>query len=34
MTVTVTKAPRKLGGSALSVFPIGLGLMSLLWRLR
>ena len=29
MTVTVTKSPRKLGGSALSVFPIGLGLMSL-----
>ena len=29
MTVTVTKAPRKLGASALSVFPIGLGLMSL-----
>jgi aryl-alcohol dehydrogenase-like predicted oxidoreductase len=29
MTVTVTKAPRKLGGSSLSVFPIGLGLMSL-----
>src|ERR1700722_11278665 len=29
MTVTVTKSPRKLGASALSVFPIGLGLMSL-----
>jgi len=29
MTVTVTKAPRKLGGSPLSVFPIGLGCMSL-----
>jgi aryl-alcohol dehydrogenase-like predicted oxidoreductase len=29
MTVTVTKAPRTLGGSALSVFPIGLGCMSL-----
>jgi len=29
MTVTVTKAPRKLGGSNLSVFPIGLGCMSL-----
>jgi aryl-alcohol dehydrogenase-like predicted oxidoreductase len=29
MTVTVTKAPRKLGGSALSVSPIGLGCMSL-----
>ena len=29
MAVTVTKSPRKLGGSALSVFPIGLGLMSL-----
>jgi aryl-alcohol dehydrogenase-like predicted oxidoreductase len=29
MTVTVTKSPRKLGSSALSVFPIGLGLMSL-----
>ncbi len=29
MTVTVTKSPRKLGGSALAVFPIGLGLMSL-----
>jgi aryl-alcohol dehydrogenase-like predicted oxidoreductase len=29
MTVTVTKAPRKLGGSSLSVFPIGLGCMSL-----
>jgi len=28
MTVTVTK-PRKLGGSSLSVFPIGLGCMSL-----
>src|SRR4051812_16903469 len=29
MTVTVTKSPRKLGASALSVFPVGLGLMSL-----
>jgi aryl-alcohol dehydrogenase-like predicted oxidoreductase len=29
MTVTVTKAPRKLGGSSLYVFPIGLGCMSL-----
>jgi aryl-alcohol dehydrogenase-like predicted oxidoreductase len=29
MTVTVTKSPRKLGGSALSAFPVGLGLMSL-----
>jgi len=29
MTTTVTKSPRKLGGSALGVFPIGLGLMSL-----
>jgi aryl-alcohol dehydrogenase-like predicted oxidoreductase len=29
MTVTVTKAPRNLGGSNLSVFPIGLGCMSL-----
>lgn len=29
MTVTVTKAPRKLGGSDLRVFPIGLGCMSL-----
>ena len=29
MTVTVTKAPRKLGGSSLSVFPVGLGCMSL-----
>ena len=29
MTVTVTKSPRKLGSSALSVFPVGLGLMSL-----
>ena len=29
MTITVTKAPRKLGGSSLSVFPIGLGCMSL-----
>ncbi|MBS0547127.1 MAG: aldo/keto reductase [Proteobacteria bacterium] len=29
MTVTVTKSPRKLGGSSLSAFPIGLGLMSL-----
>ena len=29
MTVTVSKAPRKLGGSSLSVFPIGLGCMSL-----
>jgi aryl-alcohol dehydrogenase-like predicted oxidoreductase len=29
MTVTVTRAPRKLGGSSLSVFPIGLGCMSL-----
>jgi aryl-alcohol dehydrogenase-like predicted oxidoreductase len=29
MTVTVTKAPRKLGGSSLNVFPIGLGCMSL-----
>ena len=29
MTVTVTKAPRKLGGSSLTVFPIGLGCMSL-----
>ena len=28
MTVTVSKAPRKLGGSSLSVFPIGLGCMS------
>src|SRR5258708_14275970 len=26
---TVTKAPRKLGSSSLSVFPIGLGCMSL-----
>jgi aryl-alcohol dehydrogenase-like predicted oxidoreductase len=29
MTVTVTKAPRQLGGSSLSVFPVGLGCMSL-----
>jgi len=29
MTITVTKAPRKLGGSSLNVFPIGLGCMSL-----
>jgi len=29
MSVTVTKAPRKLGASSLSVFPIGLGCMSL-----
>ena len=29
MTVTVTKAPRKLAGSSLNVFPIGLGCMSL-----
>src|SRR5215208_8317408 len=29
MTITVTKAPRKLGASTLSVFPIGLGCMSL-----
>jgi aryl-alcohol dehydrogenase-like predicted oxidoreductase len=29
MAVTVTKAPRKLGGSTLSVLPIGLGCMSL-----
>ena len=29
MTVTVSKAPRKLGASNLSVFPIGLGCMSL-----
>jgi aryl-alcohol dehydrogenase-like predicted oxidoreductase len=29
MTVTVTRAPRRLGGSSLSVFPIGLGCMSL-----
>jgi aryl-alcohol dehydrogenase-like predicted oxidoreductase len=29
MTVTISKAPRKLGGSSLSVFPIGLGCMSL-----
>ncbi len=29
MTVTVTKAPRKLGGSTLDTFPVGLGLMSL-----
>jgi aryl-alcohol dehydrogenase-like predicted oxidoreductase len=29
MTVTVSKTPRKLGGSSLSVFPIGLGCMSL-----
>lgn len=29
MTVTVSKAPRKLGSSSLSVFPIGLGCMSL-----
>jgi aryl-alcohol dehydrogenase-like predicted oxidoreductase len=29
MSVTVTKAPRKLGSSSLSVFPIGLGCMSL-----
>ena len=29
MTVTITKSPRKLGGSTLAVFPIGLGLMSL-----
>ena len=28
MTVTVSKAPRKLGSSGLSVFPIGLGCMS------
>jgi aryl-alcohol dehydrogenase-like predicted oxidoreductase len=29
MSVTVTKAPRKLGASSLSVFPVGLGCMSL-----
>ncbi|HZQ01678.1 MAG TPA: aldo/keto reductase [Reyranella sp.] len=29
MTVVITKAPRRLGASNLSVFPIGLGLMSL-----
>jgi aryl-alcohol dehydrogenase-like predicted oxidoreductase len=29
MTVTVIKAPRKLGGSSLSVSPVGLGCMSL-----
>ena len=29
MTVSVSKAPRKLGGSSLSVFPIGLDCMSL-----
>src|SRR6201991_65069 len=29
MTVTLTSAPRRLGGSSLSVFPIGLGCMSL-----
>src|SRR6185436_18261824 len=29
MTVTVTNAPRRLGGSSLSVFPVGLGCMSL-----
>src|SRR5581483_923 len=29
MTVTVSKTPRKLGNSSLSVFPIGLGCMSL-----
>jgi aryl-alcohol dehydrogenase-like predicted oxidoreductase len=29
MTVIVTTTPRKLGGSSLSVFPIGLGCMSL-----
>src|SRR5436190_6037726 len=29
MTITVTKAPRKRGASTLSVFPIGLGCMSL-----
>jgi aryl-alcohol dehydrogenase-like predicted oxidoreductase len=29
MTVTVTKSPRKLGGSTLDTFPVGLGLMSL-----
>src|SRR5215813_7166159 len=29
MTVIVTKAPRKLGGSSLSVSPVGLGCMSL-----
>jgi aryl-alcohol dehydrogenase-like predicted oxidoreductase len=29
MTVAVTRSPRKLGGSALAVFPVGLGLMSL-----
>ncbi len=29
MTQTFTREPRKLGGSALSVFPIGLGCMSL-----
>jgi aryl-alcohol dehydrogenase-like predicted oxidoreductase len=29
MTVTVTKAPRQLGGSSLSVSPVGLGCMSL-----
>src|SRR3569833_479708 len=29
MTVIVTKAPRKLGNSTLSVFPIGLGRMPL-----
>jgi len=29
MTVTVSRTPRKLGASAISVFPIGLGCMSL-----
>src|SRR4051812_5607016 len=29
MTVTITKAPRRLGSSSLNVFPIGLGCMSL-----
>jgi aryl-alcohol dehydrogenase-like predicted oxidoreductase len=29
MTVTVTEAPRRLGGSSLSVAPVGLGCMSL-----
>jgi aryl-alcohol dehydrogenase-like predicted oxidoreductase len=29
MTTTVTETPRRLGGSSLSVFPVGLGCMSL-----